>query len=112
MPEPPMPTKWMRFTLCRTGELLADVRARACRVGPAESARAARQRGKARTREAAQQFGERLGLGLQLRERDARAAPGEERRVRGLLVAHEPGEREEDRRDTRRADLGDGDRAG
>ena len=45
MPEPPMPTKWMRLTLCRTRHLLAQVRARARGIGPAERPQVVHQSG-------------------------------------------------------------------
>src|SRR5215831_10169629 len=109
MPEPPMPTKWMRLTLCRTGELLAGIGARARGVAPSQRARLARHLEQALALQSGQHLGERGGSRLELLHRDAGAAVGEERGIGGLLVGHEPGQRKEDRRYPRSADLRHGD---
>src|SRR5689334_18452999 len=96
MPEPPMPTKWMRFTLCRMGKLHAQVGALPGGVGFSEGARRARHFGESISIKAKQDLRELFGFRLELGERDPGAAVGEEARVRGLLVDHEPGQREED----------------
>src|SRR5436305_394231 len=96
MPEPPMPTKWMRSTLCRMGKLHAGVGARAGRAGFSERARVARHFGETISIEAKQDLRELFRFRLQLVERGAGAAFGEEARIRGLLVDHEPGQRKED----------------
>src|SRR3954468_14217234 len=110
MPEPPMPTKWTRFTLCRMGKLHAQVGTSAGGVGFAEGARLARNFGESISIKAKQDLRELFGLGGELVQRDARVPVGEEPRVGGLLVDHEPGEWKEDRGHASRRDLGDGDR--
>src|SRR5438045_9592972 len=111
MPEPPMPTKWMRFTLCRMGKLHAQVGALSCGVGLAEGARLARHLGESVSIKAKQDLRELFGFGRELVERDSGVAVGKEAGVRGLLVDHEPRQRKEDRGDARGRDLGHGHRA-
>src|SRR3954469_14873150 len=111
MPEPPMPTKWMRFTLCRMGQLHARVGATSRRVGFSEGTRLARHFGEAISIEAKQDLRELLGFRLELVERHARAAIREESRVGRLLVHDEPRKGKEDGSDARGGDLRDGDRA-
>src|SRR5829696_1094805 len=112
MPEPPMPTKWMRFTLCRMCKLHAGVGAAARGVGLSEGARFCRHCGETISIEAKKDLRELFRLRLELLERDAGAAVREESRVRGLLVHDEPGQWKEDRRQARRRDFRDGHGAG
>src|SRR5471030_554118 len=112
MPEPPMPTKWMRFTLCRMGKLHAQVGAASRRVGFAERTRIACDGTESISIKATQELRELCRLGFELLQSDSRVALGEEARVGGLLVGHEPRQRKENRGDAGRGDLGDGDRTG
>src|SRR6185503_20909731 len=96
MPEPPMPTKWMRFTLCRMGKLHAHVGAAFRRVGLSEGARVAGHAGEPVSIEAPQELGEIRGFRLELAKRDPGVALHEEIRVGRLLVGDEPRQREED----------------
>src|SRR3954471_24490012 len=113
MPEPPMPTKCSDLTLCRMGELLAEVGTAARRIGLAERTGPARHVEELRAVEAAEDGRELRGRGLELFHRDARLAIGEEGGVRGLLVGDEERKRKEERGDTGCGDLrhGDGTRA-
>src|ERR1700754_22029 len=106
MPEPPMPTKWMRFTLCRMGKLHAQCSASAGGVGFSEVARLARHFGESISIKATQELRQVRGFGFELLQRDARAAFGEEARVRRLLVGDEPRQGKEDGGEAGGGDLG------
>ena len=80
-------------------ELHAEVGASAGGVGFAERARVARHFGESISIKATQELRELFGVGLELLQRDAGVAVGEEPRVRGLLVGDEPRQRKEDRGD-------------
>src|SRR6478736_3695749 len=101
IPEPPMPTKWMRLTLCRMGQLHAEVGASTRRVGFAEGARVAREDGDSISIKATQELRQLFGFRFELLQRDAGLALRKERRVGRLFVGDEPRQREEDRGEAR-----------
>ena len=117
MPAPPMPTKWMRLTLC----FMRDRRAARCR-----RRRRDRRRRRLPTRRAAcaiasssrasthaSSCGERVrGVELGLRHHDrARRASTRKRAFARLLVGDRARQRHDDRADADRGELGDRERA-
>src|SRR5258706_15241431 len=112
MPEPPIPTKWMRLTLCRMRELHAGFGASPGGVGFSEGARLARHVGETISIKPKQYLRKSFRWRFELVQRDGGAALREEGRVRGLLVDHEPRQRKEDRAHARCRDLGDRNGAG
>src|SRR5262247_4290145 len=93
MPEPPMPTKWMRLTLCFIrvaspyfAHRHACVGHRAGGVWPPERARLLRHREQLLARKAAQGLGQRCGPELSLLDEDRGAGIGEVASIRRLMV--------------------------
>src|SRR5690606_11968290 len=90
MPEPPMPTKWMRRTLCFTvrspGDFHAALRDDTRRVGLAQGAGLLRHLEELRAIERPDELGELGGCHLVLRQEQRRAPLCQKTRVRRLVV--------------------------
>src|SRR6185295_18967123 len=101
MPEPPIPTKWMRLTLCFIRRpfrgsfcyLHAAARDETCSVGLAQRARLLRHLQELRAIERADQRGELCRRHLALQDQDRGALAGEEAGVGALVIVDRVRER-------------------